>query len=56
MKEEKMIQLPLSEVEGLKSLIGILISSYEFENTESHKQIRNYLVNLNQRIKQEEEK
>ena len=55
MKEEKMIQLPLNEVKGLTSLIGILINQNPFDDTENHKQIRNYLVNLNQRIKQEEE-
>ncbi len=55
MKEEKMIQLPLNEVKGLTSLTSILMNSYQFENTETHKQIQNYLVNLNQLIQQKEE-
>ena len=53
--KEKMIQLPISEVKGIMSVISILTSSYEFENIETHKQVSKYLTNLNQLIQKEEE-
>ena len=52
--QEKMIELPISQVKGLLALISILRNSYQFKDIENAIQVSNYLSNLNQLIQKEE--